>query len=100
MIDLTTEDGGDGPRKRRRVEDDDLGIPGANLDDVGEQLARFEKQVASRDQNGLSSPASEAGEDVDDEEGLDPDGRRSEEACLAIAFEKDGNGAMWCTMCK
>lgn len=103
VIDLTTDDAANGgPRKRRRVEGNNVVVFDTPAYDFRPGPSPNEQTVTS---NGNQETAGESmdtddADDTDAAEGLDPDGRRSEEECLAIAFEQDADGRMWCTMCK
>ncbi|KAJ3551655.1 hypothetical protein NM688_g4580 [Phlebia brevispora] len=96
IIDLTTDEAPaeDTPRKKRRLEEDDIAEPKVAQDAVEEKLAQPQTESPADDEEAGSEDNEEA------TDGLDPDGRRSEAACLAIAFESDAEGKMWCTMCK
>ena len=83
--------------QRRVDEEGHNGVGSADASNAALQPASAQ-QVA----NDGSREASAAPVVMDETEdvGLDPDGRRSEQACLDIAFEKDADGAMWCAMCR
>ena len=97
VIDLTMEDDS-GPRKKRRVEDGNVTMACAPSDIPEHNPAVIEQPTVTNGDQGTASE--DDADDTDTGDGLDADGRRSEEECLSIAFEKDADGKMWCTMCK
>lgn len=98
VIDLTADEDipmgdQDGPRKKRRVEEDTT-VPDVNPEKTETKLVSPEEQPTGGEEDETGSV------DGDAEDELDADGRRSETSCLDLAFEEDDDGGMWCLMCK